>query len=154
MAMKIVANSVYGFAGAHVGQLPCIPVSSSVTAYGRDMILECQKIVQRKYCRKQGFIHDAQILYGDTDSMMIKFGVKSKEEALLLAKECAQYVTSHFKKPIRLVFEKIYHPYLLMAKKKYAGKQWIKKDKVDEIIDAAGLETRRRDYCSLVGVIV
>ena len=41
-----------------------------------------------------------------------------------------------------------------MAKKKYAGKQWIKKDKVDEVIDAAGLETRRRDYCSLVGVIV
>ena len=41
-----------------------------------------------------------------------------------------------------------------MAKKKYAGKQWIKKDKVEEYIDAAGLETRRRDYCSLVGVVV
>jgi DNA polymerase delta subunit 1 len=41
MAMKIVANSVYGFAGAHVGQLPCVEISSAVTAYGRDMILEC-----------------------------------------------------------------------------------------------------------------
>ena len=38
LALKISANSVYGFTGATVGQLPCIPISSSVTSYGRDMI--------------------------------------------------------------------------------------------------------------------
>ncbi len=38
LALKISANSVYGFTGATVGQLPCLPISSSVTAYGRVMI--------------------------------------------------------------------------------------------------------------------
>lgn len=35
LALKISANSVYGFTGAQVGQLPCLEISSSVTAFGR-----------------------------------------------------------------------------------------------------------------------
>jgi hypothetical protein len=38
LALKISANSVYGFTGATIGKLPCLPISSSVTAYGRQMI--------------------------------------------------------------------------------------------------------------------
>lgn len=38
LALKISANSVYGFTGAQVGQLPCLPISSSVTSFGRVMI--------------------------------------------------------------------------------------------------------------------
>lgn len=36
--LQISANSVYGFTGATIGKLPCLPISSSVTAYGRQMI--------------------------------------------------------------------------------------------------------------------
>ena len=35
---QISANSVYGFTGAQVGQLPCLQISSSVTGFGRQMI--------------------------------------------------------------------------------------------------------------------
>lgn len=38
LALKISANSVYGFTGATVGKLPCIAISQSVTAFGREMI--------------------------------------------------------------------------------------------------------------------
>jgi len=38
LALKISANSVYGFTGATVGKLPCLQISSSVTAFGRQMI--------------------------------------------------------------------------------------------------------------------
>lgn len=38
LALKISANSVYGFTGATVGQLPCLQISASVTAFGREMI--------------------------------------------------------------------------------------------------------------------
>lgn len=31
LALKISANSVYGFTGATVGQLPCVPIASSVS---------------------------------------------------------------------------------------------------------------------------
>ena len=32
LALKVSANSVYGFTGAQVGQLPCLEISSTVTA--------------------------------------------------------------------------------------------------------------------------
>jgi len=38
LALKISANSVYGFTGALVGQLPSLEISGSVTGYGRQMI--------------------------------------------------------------------------------------------------------------------
>jgi DNA polymerase elongation subunit (family B) len=38
LALKISANSVYGFTGATVGMLPCVPIAASVTSFGREMI--------------------------------------------------------------------------------------------------------------------
>ena len=43
---QVSANSVYGFTGATVGKLPCLQISASVTAFGRDMI-EKTKLVRR-----------------------------------------------------------------------------------------------------------
>jgi DNA polymerase delta subunit 1 len=55
--------------------------------------------------------------------------------------------------PIKLEFEKIYHPYLLMNKKRYAGMYWTNPDKPDKM-DCKGIETVRRDNCGLVQNIV
>lgn len=44
LALKISANSVYGFTGATIGKLPCLPISSSVTAYGRQMIEKTKQV--------------------------------------------------------------------------------------------------------------
>ena len=35
---QVSANSVYGFTGAVIGKMPCLEISSSTTAYGREMI--------------------------------------------------------------------------------------------------------------------
>merc|ERR1719361_2710084 len=75
LALKISANSVYGFTGATVGQLPCLEISSSVTAFGRTMIDDTKRIVEAKYNIQNGYKHDAVVVYGDTDSVFIKFGV-------------------------------------------------------------------------------
>lgn len=45
LALKISANSVYGFTGATVGKLPCLEISSSVTAYGREMIEQTKQVI-------------------------------------------------------------------------------------------------------------
>ena len=84
---------------------------------------------------------------------MIKFGVTQLEQAMKLGKEAAEFVSSHFKKPIKIEFEKIYFPYLLMKKKKYAGLIWTKLEKYDKI-DTKGLEAVRRDNCELVRDLV
>lgn len=41
---QVSANSVYGFTGAMNGKLPCLQISSSVTAYGRDMIAQTKEV--------------------------------------------------------------------------------------------------------------
>merc|ERR1719277_76077 len=84
LALKISANSVYGFTGATVGQLPCLEISSSVTAFGREMIDQTKNYVEAKYTIQNGFEHDAQVIYGDTDSVMVKFGADSVKEAMRL----------------------------------------------------------------------
>lgn len=153
LALKISANSVYGFTGAQVGQLPCLPISSSVTAYGREMIEATKKYVLDKFNKDNGYEFNSQVIYGDTDSVMVKFGVSSIEEAMKLGKEAANYVTQYFVQPIKLEFEKVYCPYLLMNKKRYAGLFWTKPDKFDKM-DCKGIETVRRDNCGLVKDVV
>lgn len=80
---------------------------------------------------------------------MVKFGVGSIAEAMKLGQEAANYVTQFFIQPIKLEFEKVYCPYLLMNKKRYAGLLWTKPEKWDKI-DAKGIETVRRDNCGFV----
>ena len=57
-------------------------------------------------------------MYGDTDSVMVKFGVENVEDAMALGREAAEYVSAKFVKPIKLEFEKVYYPYLLINKKR------------------------------------
>ena len=54
LALKISANSVYGFTGATVGQLPCVPIASSTTSYGRELLLRTRTFVEQTYTIKNG----------------------------------------------------------------------------------------------------
>ncbi|KAL2498566.1 DNA polymerase delta catalytic subunit [Abeliophyllum distichum] len=153
LALKISANSVYGFTGATVGQLPCLEISSSVTSYGRQMIEHTKKLVEDKFTILGGYEHNAEIIYGDTDSVMVQFGVSSLEAAMNLGREAADYISGTFIKPIKLEFEKVYYPYLLISKKRYAGLYWTNPNKFDKM-DTKGIETVRRDNCLLVKNLV
>lgn len=79
-----------------------------------------------RYRIENGYEYDANVIYGDTDSVMVKFGVKTLEEAMRLGQEAAEYVTSKFIKPIKLEFEKVYFPYLLINKKRFVLLDYLK----------------------------
>jgi DNA polymerase delta subunit 1 len=153
LALKISANSVYGLTGATVGKLPCLPIASSTTSYGRQMIEKTKEEVEKKYTIANGYSHDAQVIYGDTDSVMVKFGTKELAEAMKLGEEAATFVSTKFIKPIKLEFEKVYFPYLLINKKRYAGLYWTNPTKYDKM-DTKGIETVRRDNCRLVQNVI
>jgi DNA polymerase delta subunit 1 len=101
LALKVSANSVYGFTGATVGQLPCVPVASSVTSYGRILLLETKKFVTGKYTKANGYAYDAEVIYGDTDSVMVKFGPSTVAEVFPLALEAAEKASEIFPNPIQ-----------------------------------------------------
>jgi len=153
LALKVSANSVYGFTGAQNGMLPCLAISSSVTSYGRTMIEETKRICETRYTKANGYPADAKVVYGDTDSVFVKFGVKTVAEAMKLGEEAAAEVSDTFKRPIKLEFEKVYHPFLLMNKKRYAGLYWTNAEKWDKL-DTKGIETARRDNALLVKRVI
>jgi DNA polymerase delta subunit 1 len=61
LALKMSANSVYGFTGAQVGKLPCLEISQSVTAFGRMMIEQTRQQVEDRYTIANGYKHDAKV---------------------------------------------------------------------------------------------
>ena len=151
LALKLSANSVYGFTGATNGPLPCLEVAGAVTAFGREMIQATKAKVESHFSITNGYAHNAEVVYGDTDSVMVKFGPEGfpLEEASKLSNEACKVCSSIFPAPVRLEFEKIYRPFLLMAKKRYAGLAFTSVDKAPEL-ETKGIETVRRDWCDLV----
>ena len=153
LALKISANSVYGITGATVGKLPCLAIASSTTSYGRQMIVKTKEVVEQRYTIANGYSHDAQVIYGDTDSVMVKFGPKEVEQTMELGRDAASFVSKAFPNPIKLEFEKVYFPYLLINKKRYAGLYWSDPKRFDKM-DSKGIETIRRDNCRLVQNVI
>src|SRR5210317_543278 len=147
LAYKISMNSVYGFTGAGKGILPCVPIASTTTSKGRAMIEETRNYVEKHF-------PGAKVRYGDTDSVMVEFDVGDRkgEDAIAYSWEvgerAAEECSALFKKPNNLELEKVYWPYFLYSKKRYAAKLWTK-GKDDQMhmdyIDIKGLQVVRRD---------
>ena len=139
LALKVSCNSVYGFTGASRGMLPCLAIASSVTSIGQQMIKTTARVVQEEF--------NATVIYGDTDSVMVNFhcgeGPDAVKRALELGTVAAKVVTKHFKAPNELEFEKVYMPYILYSKKRYAGQMYTGPEKPDKI-DIKGLQVMRR----------
>lgn len=63
-AVKVSMNSVYGFLAAY--KLRCKPIAATVTSLGRKMILKTKDFIEKNY-------DSSVVVYGDTDSVFIKF---------------------------------------------------------------------------------
>jgi DNA polymerase delta subunit 1 len=152
LAYKISMNSIYGFTGAQRGMLPMEAIASTVTMRGRQMIDETKTYVEANF-------PGAKVRYGDTDSVMVEFDVQGRkgQEAIdyswELGERAASECTKLFKEPNELELEKVYCPYFLYSKKRYAAKLY-EKNKQGEVvfkkIDVKGLQVVRRDSCAYV----
>lgn len=105
------------------------------------------------------------IIVHNTDSAMVKLTnlpptVRGLKQAFALAPKIADMVTAHFPDPILLEFEKIYWPFVQVAKKRYATCGYEYDDKADYTQDAVysrdshrdakGLEIQRRDNSQML----
>ena len=152
LAYKISMNSIYGFTGASKGMLPCVAIASTVTMRGRQMIEETKNYVEANF-------PGAKVRYGDTDSVMVEFDVEGRkgQEAIdyswAQGELAAEACTKLFKTPNDLELEKVFFPWIIYSKKRYAGKMY-EKDKKGAIsfkkIDIKGLQVVRRDSCPFV----
>jgi hypothetical protein len=93
-----------------------------------------------------------QMIVKNTDSIMVEFGPDDLEECWKLGERASKEVTAIFKRPNDLELEKIYWPYVLYSKKRYAAKMWVHDGSkvVFDHVDVKGLQVVRRDNCEYV----
>lgn len=145
LAIKVSTNSVYGFMAASGGKLVRVEMAASVTGWGRQMVEFAKKCAQES--RFGGVV-----IYGDTDSIMIKMPHLGTDLVAVFANLTAicSYVTEKFDRlPVMLQPEKVYYPYLLLDKKRYVGMMHVSPT-VCKGMDSKGVETARRDSCPFV----
>ncbi|KAF3353165.1 hypothetical protein VdG1_00637 [Verticillium dahliae VDG1] len=140
LALKLLANVTYGYTSASFsGRMPCSEIADSIVQTGRETLE-----------RAIAFIHsqerwNAEVVYGDTDSLFIHLKGSTKDQAFDIGNEIAKEITDMNPRPIKLKFEKVYHPCVLLAKKRYVGYKYESKSQVKPDFDAKGIETVRRD---------
>lgn len=150
LALKVCCNSVYGFTGVRThGMYPNLAIAETVTFMGRGMITKTKDIVEQR-----GF----EVIYGDTDSVMVRFGVDSQDPQAIsrvfqMGNELSEYITRAFPEGVLLEMEKVSQPYLLIAKKRYVALVYEAPDAKPKI-DAKGIEIVRRDACGLTTTIM
>ena len=76
-----------------------------------------------------------KVIYGDTDSVMVKLGVSTVKEAMEIGREAAEWVSSHFTPPIKLEFEKVQfqsNPFIctLCYLICFSDKEWMTSDEI------------------------
>jgi DNA polymerase zeta len=140
LALKLLANVTYGYTSASFsGRMPCSEIADSIVQTARETLE-----------RAIAYIHSvdrwqAEVVYGDTDSLFIYLKGRTKDQAFDIGNEISKAVTEMNPRPIKLKFEKVYHPCVLLTKKRYVGYKFETKDQIKPEFDAKGIETVRRD---------
>ncbi|KAE8233840.1 hypothetical protein CF326_g1124 [Tilletia indica] len=140
LSLKLLANVTYGYTSATwSGRMPCVEIADSIVQYGRETL---ERSIKTIHSTPEW---DAEVVYGDTDSLFIYLPGRSKAEAFKLGQEIADKITSLNPRPVKLKFEKVYLPCVLLAKKRYVGFKYESLVDKEAVFDAKGIETVRRD---------
>lgn len=140
LALKLLANVTYGYTSASFsGRMPCAEIADSIVQTGRETL---ERAIAYIHSREDW---GAEVVYGDTDSLFVYLKGRTKDQAFDLGEEIAKAVTEMNPRPVKLKFEKVYFPCVLLAKKRYVGYKYESREQVKPEFDAKGIETVRRD---------
>ena len=139
LALKLIANVTYGYASASFsGRMPNSAIADAIVSTGREILTKSINIIELAN-------YGAKVVYGDTDSLFMYLPGRSKEDSFKIGREVAAHITSLFPDPIQLKFEKVYHPCVLLSKKRYVGNCFEYESQQEATFQAKGIETIRRD---------
>ncbi|KZM19879.1 DNA binding [Ascochyta rabiei] len=140
LALKLLANVTYGYTSASFsGRMPCSEIADSIVQTGRETLEKAIALIHAT--EKWG----AEVVYGDTDSLFIYLKGRTRDQAFTIGEEISKAITDANPRPIKLKFEKVYHPCVLLAKKRYVGFKYEHRNQAEPDFDAKGIETVRRD---------
>ncbi|KAK4367762.1 hypothetical protein RND71_011554 [Anisodus tanguticus] len=140
-ALKLTANSMYGCLGFSNSRFYAKSLAELITSQGREILQSTVDLVQTSL--------NLEVIYGDTDSIMIYSGLDDIGKSKAIAAKVIQEVNKKYR-CLEIDVDGLYKRMLLLKKKKYAAvKVQFKDGRPYEVIEKKGLDMVRRDWSLL-----
>jgi DNA polymerase alpha subunit A len=111
-ALKLTANSMYGCLGFSSSRFHAQAIAALITRTGREILMKTKDIAEGKL--------SFNVVYGDTDSIMINTGTQVLKDAITMGKQLKQEVNVLYK-CLEIEIDGVFKSLLLLKKKKYAA---------------------------------
>jgi DNA polymerase elongation subunit (family B) len=143
LAYKVVANSVYGQTGSRTSPIRKLCVAACTTAAGRKALFTAKRIAEVEY--------GADVVYGDTDSIFIKFPTQDLAESIRLGIDAGKRITASINRtPYKIAYEKTFYPFILFCRKRYVGMMYEEDPTIKPKRKSMGIVLKRRDNAPIV----
>jgi DNA polymerase elongation subunit (family B) len=142
LAYKVVANSVYGQTGSRTSPIRKLCVAASTTSAGRKALGLAKRIVETEF--------GASVVYGDTDSIFVKFPTTDLAESIRLGIQAGERITAQCRRPYKIAYEKTFYPFILFCRKRYVGMMYEENPNAKPKRKEMGIVLKRRDNAPIV----
>jgi DNA polymerase delta subunit 1 len=142
LAYKVVANSVYGQTGSRTSPIRKLCVAASTTSAGRKALGLAKRVVETEF--------GASVVYGDTDSIFVKFPTTDLAESIRLGIQAGERITAQCRRPYKIAYEKTFYPFILFCRKRYVGMMYEENPNAKPKRKEMGIVLKRRDNAPIV----